>query len=138
MANLVVLLQTDQPVGQRLAPEVREEINEVAPSTVNDGDVTTPKLRDGAVTEAKMAPGSVSRRTILPGAVGEANLDTGSVTTAKLDEQAVTPEKCAAGVVTAHNSDGSARPLDVVPIEAVDYAALTNPDPNTAYLVLSS
>lgn len=123
-------------VGERLAPEVRQEIAEVAPSQVLNGSITTAKLRDKAVTEEKLADGAVTSPKIATGGVKAVNLDAGAVTTDKLDAGSVTADKAGVGVVTARNSSGDPITLTGVPITAADYASLSPPDPNTLYVVL--
>lgn len=130
----IVGYDPSQPAGERLAPEVRAEIAEVAPSTLVNGAVTTAKLRDGAVAAAKLADGAVTSPKIGTGEVKTVNLGDGAVTTAKLGADAVTADKAGTGVVTSRNKDGDPITLTVVPIAAADYAAITK-DPNTLYAV---
>lgn len=136
MAQLVFTFDSDQPLGERLAPELREEIAYLAPSTLSDGGVTTPKIKDGAVTTQKIGNGAVTSPKIGSKEVKAVNLDDGAVGTAALGDGAVTDAKAGAGVVTAHDSDGAALTLDFVPISQEDWVLLDQPDPNTFYAVL--
>ncbi|QFG11183.1 hypothetical protein PBI_CLOVERMINNIE_36 [Gordonia phage CloverMinnie] len=134
MAELLVGYDPSQPVGQRLAPEVIAEIEEVAPSNLDNGSVTTAKLADDAVNQDKIAPGAVGTVEIETGGVNTANLATDSVTTVKLADDSVTDEKAGLGVATAHDSAGNPITLDAVPITAAAYGSIT-PDPNVLYLI---
>lgn len=137
MADVIgVAYDPDQPAGQRLAPEVREEINLIAPSTVNDGDVTTPKLRDKAVTREKIEVDAVGPDQLAAGSVGNTELATAAVTGSKVADHTLTDTHAAAGLVTAHGPDGQPIVLNLVPLTAVEYAAIANPDPDTAYLIV--
>lgn len=136
MADVIgVLYDPDQPPGERLAPEVRAEINLVAPSTVNDGDITTPKLRDGAVTGEKIEQATVTGDHLAPGAVGNTALANGAVTGGKVADHTLTDTQAGAGIATAHSATGQPIRLTLVPMTAVEYSAVTNPDPDTAYLI---
>lgn len=130
----VVTLDPEKPPGQQLAPEMRSEISFVAPSTVNDGDITTPKLKNLAVAREKIALGAVGSQQIAAGGVETGNVADGAIVAAKLGPHAVGPDKTGVGVVTAANADGGARELKQVPCTAAEYAAL-QPDPNTLYLL---
>lgn len=134
MAELLVGYDPSQPVGQRLAPEVIAEIEEVAPSNLDNGSVTTAKLADDAVTQAKIGPGAVGSVEIETGGVASANLATDAVTTVKLADDSVTDEKAGLGVATAHDASGNPITLDAVPITAAQYGSIT-PDPNVLYLI---
>ena len=134
MADLLVAYDPAQPVGERLAPEVRAEIAELAPSTVDNGSITTAKLADDAVTTAKLAPGAVTSVEIATGGVSAVNLATDAVTTVKLADGAVTGDKVGTGVMKAYDSAGNAISLRGVPITAAAYGAIT-PDPGTVYLI---
>ena len=50
MSDLIAGLDLSKPIGQRFGPLVRAEIEAVAPSTVNDGDITEPKLDNDSVS----------------------------------------------------------------------------------------
>lgn len=134
-SETVITYDRSRDAGERLAPEVRAEIELVAPSTVNDGDVTTPKLRDEAVTAEKIAPGAVGTEHLAPGAVTTNDLAGGAVTTEKLGPNSVTPEKVGVGVVTSAYPDGTPTSIEIVPISAADYAKLTTQPPNISYWI---
>ncbi|SII65168.1 Uncharacterised protein [Mycobacteroides abscessus subsp. abscessus] len=135
VAQVVPYLDMSAPRGQRLAPEMREEIAEVAPSTLNDGAVKTAKLAEGAVTEPKLAAGAVTSPKIASKGVKAVNIDDAAVGTAQLAAGAVTAAKAGVGVVTAHDSAGNAIKLDAVPMTSTDYTALTTKEPNVLYLL---
>ena len=124
-----------KPAGERLSPEVREEIAEIAPSTVTNGSITTAKLEEGAVTQSKIAPEAVGSEQIEVGAVHSLGLAADAVTTLKIVDDAVTPPKCGTGVVTARDSANNAIEWAEVLITAADYAALAVKDPNVVYNV---
>jgi hypothetical protein len=135
MADLFISYDPSKPVGERLAPEVRQELSEVAPSTVNNNTITTAKLVDKNVTTEKINDGAVTSVKIASGAVETADIKDVAVTTGKLADKAVTPAKVNTGVVTAADPAGSFLPLRIVPITSTAYAALTSPDPNTLYII---
>ncbi|SKX80180.1 Uncharacterised protein [Mycobacteroides abscessus subsp. bolletii] len=131
--TLVVALDLSQPIGERLPPEAIAEIKEVAPSSVENGAITTDKLRDGAVTSQKIAPGAVDDLAIGNGQVKNAALANGAVSEAKIADDAVTPAKCGTGVVTAEDANGAAVEMKVKFVTSTQYAALTTKDPNVLY-----
>lgn len=135
MADLFISYDPAQPVGQRLAPEVRAEIATVAPSTVNNGSITAAKLAPNAVVTDKIADGAVTSAKIADGTIVTGDLADSSVTNAKIANGSVTPSKVAAGVVTAYDASGNPLRLNLVPITSAKYAALATPDPNTLYLI---
>lgn len=137
MADLVIGYDPSQPVGQRLPAEVRAEINVIAPSTVNDGDITDAKLDDNAVTTRAIKPGAVTSEKIANGGVQTINIGDGQVTAGKLAPGAVTPDVVAPGVVTAVDSAGNAQTVKIMHVTAAEYAAITSPDPNTDYFISS-
>lgn len=134
--TLVAGLDLSKPPGERLPPEVVEEIKLVAPSSVENGAITTDKLRDGAVTSRKLAPGAVDELAIGNGQVKNAALANGAVSEAKLADDAVTPAKCGTGVVTAEDATGAAVEMKVKFVTSAQYAALTTKDPNVTYATL--
>ncbi|OHU29009.1 hypothetical protein [Mycobacteroides chelonae] len=137
MAQLIPYLDLSKPRGQRFAPEVNEEIAEVAPSTLNDGEVKTAKLADGAVTEPKLAPGAVTSPKIANKAVKATNLDDSAVGTPQLAAGAVTAAKAGIGVMAVFDSAGNPLAAKTVVITVSGYQQLNPPDPNTFYEVLA-
>ena len=133
MAELVATLDMTKPAGQRLAPQVRAEIEEVAPSTLNDGQVTTAKLGDSAVTEAKIKAGAVTTTKIGTKAVKAANIDDDAVGTDQLADDAVTADKAGIGLVVGYDAAGNPIKFRLVPMTSAAYAALASKDPNTFY-----
>ena len=135
MSDLIAGLDLSRPVGQRFGPIVRQEIEAVAPSTVNDGDIT----------EAKLDDNSVSTRTIIAKAVTETKLDDGAVSTRALGDGQITddkialgalhPEKVAPGIPTAVDYNGNPVSLRHCVLTAAQYAALNPVDPNTLYYI---
>ena len=134
MADLWVAYDPAKEPGDRLAPEVVDEIEIIAQAGVDsvigsadieDGAVTTPKIADLAVTAPKLASNAVTTSKIAGN----------SISSDKLGPGAVTPAKVGAGVVTSHNIDGGDLRMDVVPVTAEQYAAIPNPDVNTLYLI---
>ncbi|UJE15689.1 hypothetical protein SEA_LIGMA_34 [Gordonia phage Ligma] len=138
MADLIVGYDPAQPAGERFAPEVREEIAEVAPDNIDNGSVTTAKLADDSVTQAKIAPGAVGSTEVATGGVGSANLATDAVTTVKIADDAVTGDKVGNGVTQARDSAGNQITLTAVPLTAAQYGAIGSPDPNVVYLISDS
>lgn len=133
MPELFISYDTSKPVGQRLAPEVVTEIEETAPSAVQNNSITTAKLADNAVTTPKINAGAVTSTKIATGGVATANLAASAVTGAKLATGAVTGPKAGAGVMRAQDDDGNDIALTFVPISAADHAALAEEDPNVLY-----
>ncbi|MCV7424328.1 hypothetical protein H7K45_27655 [Mycobacterium yunnanensis] len=121
--------------GERFAPEVREEIAEVAPSTVTNGSISTAKLAEDAVTMSKIALAAVGSEQLDAGAVDTLALGAESVTTSKLAADAVTPPKCGTGVVTAVDNDGNAIEWTEWYGTAAQFAAIAVKDPNVVYNV---
>lgn len=135
MADLFISYDPAQPVGQRLAPEVRAEIATVAPSTVNNGSITAAKLAPNAVVTDKVADGAITSAKIADGTIVSSDLADSSVSTAKVANGAITPSKVGTGVVTSYDASGNPVRIVLVPITSAKYAALPNPDPNTLYLI---
>jgi hypothetical protein len=135
VADLFIAYDPKQPAGQRLAPEVRTEIATVAPSTVNNGAITTAKLAPAAVTTDKLANGAATSAKIATGGVETPNLKDAAVATAKIADAAVTPAKVGPGVVTSRDLSGNAFDIDMLPLTAAQYAAIATPNPNVLYLI---
>jgi len=126
--------EEDQPAGQRLAPEVREEIKLVAPSTIAPGSVTDTDLADEAITTPKIHDGAVTDTKIANGAVKSAHLGAAAVTSSALANGAVTASKAGTGVVTGYDDDGNPITVKLVPMAATDYDPGTA-DPDTIYFL---
>lgn len=135
MPDYVFTFNPNAPQGERLSPEVREEIEFLAPSTLNDNAVSTVKIQDDAVTNAKIAPDAVHSEQILNGEVISSKLGPGSVTTPKIAAGAVTPTQAGQGIVTSTDTGGAPLTMSVIPISATDYAALVTPSPSVLYVV---
>lgn len=135
MRILVPNLDMEKPPGERFAPQVREEIAEVAPSTVNDGEITTRKLDERAVTSPKIGLGAVESENIGTKQVKRDNLDDQAVGTDQLDDESVTAAKVGPGVMTVFDSSGNPIQAATLVVTSAEWAALT-PEPNTFYEVL--
>ncbi|MFA5707948.1 hypothetical protein [Mycolicibacterium sp.] len=131
--QLIPYLDLEKPAGERLPPQMREEIAEVAPSTLNDGQVTTPKLRDRAVESAKIGLGAVQAENIGGKQVKTGNLDDGAVGAEQIAPEAVQAEHAGTGVMTVYDAGGNPIEARTVVLTASEHAALTDPDPNTFY-----
>lgn len=132
--ELLVGIDLSKPVGQRLPPEMVTEIEDVAPSTVNDGSITAPKIATAAVTAPKLAAGAVTSPAIGAGEVKNANLGTNSVTTAKIQDNAITPSKAGPGVMKVFDAAGNPLAAQTVVMSYAAYGAIT-PDPTTFYFL---
>ena len=135
MADLIAGLDMSKPVGQRFGPEMIAEIEVVAPSTVNDGDITEPKLDDGAVSTRALHDQSVTEPKLGNGAVSTRALDDAAVTDDKVAPGGLHPEKVAPGIPTATDWNGNFVSLRHVVLTAAQYAALNPVDPNTLYYI---
>lgn len=122
--ELLIGIDLSQPEGQRLASEVVAEIEKVAPSTVNDGSITTAKIRNGAVTADKLGPAAVKSAAIGTGEVKSTNIGTNAVTTTKIQAGAVTPDKVGPGVLTIFDGDGNPLQIPVYLMPFADYGAI--------------
>lgn len=136
MGAIWVGYDPNAPEGEQLPPEVVEEIRRVAPSSVENGAITTDKLSDDAVTSDKLAPGSVDSLAIGQGQVGFLHLAAGAVGTVKVADNAITAAKAGLGVVTSYDSAGNAVQRREVDMTAAAYASLTPKDPNTYYNII--
>ncbi|ORA38128.1 hypothetical protein [Mycobacterium aquaticum] len=134
MSTLVPFLDLSKPVGERLAPQMQQEIAEVAPSGLVNGAVTTAKLAEKAVTGPKLADGAATTEKIATNGVEAVNLAPGAVTTPKLDDDAVTAAKAGLGVVTAYDKDGNPVDAPMVFMTQTEYAAIT-PVPGVTYML---
>lgn len=136
MPITAVMFNTDGSAGSKLDPAVQTEIDLIAPSTIDDGDITTNLLADLAVTAAKLAALAVTTAKINDLAVTTGKLAALAVTTAKLADNAVTAAKTGTGVVTAYDHTGSPVDSKNVYLTAAQYAAIGSPDPNTDYYLI--
>lgn len=122
-----------KPPGERLAPELREEIAEVAPSTVTNGSITDEKLAEGSVIEGKYAIQSIPPEAFQDNSIPTSAYEPGSVDTDALADNAVTPVKCATGVPTCVDSTGSYIENTFWFGTATQYTAIVTKDPNFTY-----
>ncbi|WP_200845815.1 hypothetical protein [Mycolicibacterium vanbaalenii] len=122
--------------GAKFGPEVRAEIAEVAPSTLNNGAVTTAKLADQAVTNAKLAAGAVQTTNIAAGQVGPTNLADDAVGTSKIADNAVTPAKVDTGVPTTVAVDGTPIAMTFMYLTVSEHSAIETEDPSTTYFIV--
>lgn len=138
MAEYFVAFDTSAEPGERLAPEVRAEISEVAPSTLNDEAVTEQKIAERAVTNPKLGLGAVHTENIGTGEVDTENIADKAVGRSQIDDDAVGPDQVGVGIVTAHDTDGNPVASDTVKMTAAQYEALPSPNPNTRYYIVES
>jgi hypothetical protein len=132
-----LLFRPDNDPGSRLAPEVIEEIREVAPSTVTAGSITNAKLAEQTIEESKYADKSVSTRVIGDGAVDTLQLAAGAVTADKVDDHTLVPLQMGTGILTIVDSTDTAINLKAMRVTAAQMATINagTPDPNTLYVV---
>ena len=138
MALGAVLIDTAKPAGERLDPLVREEIDEVAPSTVDAGDIETEHLQDLAVTTAKLNNGAVTSPKIATKGVKTANVDDAAIGTPQLADNAVTAAKAGTGVSKAFDAAGNAIENAFVFVTTEQYDILDTGgdlDPNATYMI---
>lgn len=130
------MLDTSAADGQKLDPIVRAEIDFVAPSTIDTGDIHTNMLADLCVTEEKIYPGAVGHVQLALGGIESDNYAAGSVGTAALDDDGVTAAKAGLGTVTAYDYAGNPIESKDVYLTAAQYNLITVPDPNTTYNIV--
>lgn len=135
MSDLIAGFDTSRPPGQRFGPVVRQEIEIIAPSTVNDGDITEPKLADDAVSTRAIGAKQVTEPKLGDEAVSTRALGDGSVTNAKIALGALDPTKVAPGIPTAVDKNGNYVTVTVCVLTAAEYAALNPVDPSTLYFI---
>lgn len=135
MAITNVMFDTTAADGSKLDAAVAAEIDLIAPSSIDAGDITTDLLHDTAVTTAKLADTAVTTAKLADTAVTTAKLADTAITTAKLADDAVTATKTGLGVVTAADHTGNPIASTDVYLSAADYAAIVTPDPNTSYYI---
>lgn len=136
MADLVAGLDMSKPPGSRFGPAMIQEIQIVAPSTVNDKDITEPKLDDGAVSTRALGEGQVTESKLDTGAVSSRTIATGAVTDDKIGIGELSPEKVAPGIVTSYDWQGNPVTRRDVTLTSAQYDALDGgPDPSTMYYI---
>jgi hypothetical protein len=130
------MIDTSAAAGSKLDPAVRDEIDLIAPSTIDAGDITTDLLADGAVTGPKLGAKAVGTGNIADNAVGTGQLADAAVGTTELGDGAVTAAKAGTGVVRAYDHAGTPVSSAEVYLTAAQYAAIGSPDPNTNYYII--
>ena len=138
MAVGAVLIDTAAPVGERLDPLVRAEIDEVAPSTVDANDIETEHLKDLAVTTPKLNNGAVTSPKIATKGVKTVNVDDLAIGEAQLKANAVTADKAGIGVSKAYDAEGNAVENAFVFVTTEQYDLLEADeelDPNVTYMI---
>lgn len=134
MAITTVFFDTAAAPGEKVDPELRAEIEHLAPG-LEDGEVGTAQLANDAVTTEKIAPGAVTGVEIGADAILTDNYQPGSVDTAALKDDAVTAAKAGQGVVTAYDAAGNPIESKEVYLTSAQYNAIVTPDPNTTYYI---
>jgi hypothetical protein len=134
MAIVAVLMDTSAAPGSKLDPELKAEIEKLAPG-LEVGEVGENELADNAVTGPKIREGAVDTAQIAEGGVHSINLATGAVVAASIATDAVTGEKAGPGVVTAKDAAGNYIESAEWHGTAAQYAQITQPDPNTSYYI---
>lgn len=135
MADLIAGLDLSRPVGSRFGPLVVAEIEAVAPSTVNDGDITEPKLDDLSVSTRTVQTKAITEPKLDDEAVSTRALEDGAVTDDKVALQGLAPTKVAPGIPTSVDYNGNFVSLRHCVLTAAQYAALSPVDPNTLYYI---
>jgi hypothetical protein len=133
MPITTVMFDTSADTGEKLDPAVRAEIDELAPSTIDDGDIKEPMLDDEVVSTRTIQDAAVTGAKIATGTIVSGNFEAGAVDTAALDDGAVTAVKTGTGVVTAYDHSGTAIVSKEVYLTAAQYALIGSPDANTTY-----
>lgn len=136
MAITAVMFDTEADEGSKLDPEVKAEIDFLAPSTIDSKDIKENMLDDESVTHRAIAPGAVQSDSIAEHAVETINYAAGSVDTAALEDDAVTAAKAGTGVTTAYDHSGNPVEDKTVYLTAAQYAGIATPDPNTSYYLV--
>jgi hypothetical protein len=135
VADLLVAYDPTASAGSRLAPEVQDEIRDVAPSTVGANSITEPKMANNAVSTRTVVDGAITEPKYADASVSTRALGAKQVTGAKIADDTIGPTQTGNGVATCADKDGNDIALRFVPISSSDYAAITTPDPNTIYLI---
>lgn len=135
MPITAVALDTSKDVGEKLDPEMRAEIEALAPSNIDDGEIQESMFDDDVVSRRAIAPGAVGTVEIATDGVEAANIKAGAVGTSEIAAGAVTADKAGAGVVKARDTAGNPLGITIVPITSLAYANLTTVDPNVMYAI---
>ena len=134
MAVTTVFFDTAAAPGSKLDPEMRAEIEFLAPG-LEDGEVGNSQLADNSITTDKIAPGGVTGVDIAADTLVTENYGPGSVDTAALADDAVTAAKAGVGVKTAYDAAGNPIESKEVYLTSAQYNLITTPDPNTTYYI---
>lgn len=134
MAIVAVLMDTTAAPGSKLDPEMKAEIEHLAPG-LEVGEVGEAELAEHAVTQPKIAPGAVGTTEIAEGGIEAVNYAAGSVGSAALADDGVTGAKAGPGVVTAKDAAGNYIESSEWHGTAAAYALIETPDPNTTYYI---
>ena len=135
MAIVAVLMDTTAAPGSKLDPELRAEIEKLAPG-LEIGEVGESELADNAVTEGKIKEGAVHSEHIAEGEVKAINLGEGQVGTPALATDSVTGEKAGPGVVTAKDPAGNYIESGEWHGTAAQLAQINPRSPNVTYYVV--
>lgn len=134
MAIVAVLMDTSAAPGSKLDPELKAEIEKLAPG-LEIGEVGEQELADNSVTAPKIKEGAVGTEHIAEGGVHAINVAAGAIGTAALAADGVTGEKAGAGVVTARDAAGNYIESSEWYGTAAAYALIAAPDPNVTYYI---
>jgi hypothetical protein len=138
MAITLAVFDTTAPPGMKfVSPEVRDELGEVVPLTIDPGSLTEPMYATASVSTRALAPGAVTSTKVATKGIAQVNIADLAVGTEQLDDGAVTGPKAGPGVMTAADNAGNDIVLRGVPLTAAQYAATASPDPNTLYFIHS-
>lgn len=136
MAVTGVMFDTGAASGSKLDPAVQAEIDFLAPTTIDTGDIHTNMLADQSVTKDKLFPGAVDQDIIAAEGIATGNFAPGAVDTAALGDDSVTAAKAGTGVVTAYDVAGNPIESKDVYLTAAQYNSIGTPDPNTTYNIV--
>lgn len=134
MAIVAVLMDTSAAPGSKLDPELRAEIEKLAPG-LEVGEVGESEIADNAVTNPKIKEGAVHSEQIGVGEVKAINLGAKQVQTAAIGDDQVTGRTAGLGVVTARDAGGNFIESEEWHGTAAAYALITTPSPNVTYFI---
>lgn len=137
MPITAVLMDTSQDVGNKLDPEMQAEVEALAPSSLDPGEIQEIHFDDDVVSQRAIAPGAVGTVEIETDGVDSPNIKAGAVGTSELAADAVTRDKAGAGVMTCADTAGNPITVEFVPITSVAYAALSPKLPGVLYATYS-